>query len=41
MNNQEIIEISKEITKVLYFFVSFLAGMYVGYLFGFKDGSNH
>ncbi len=41
MTNQEIVELSKEITDVLYLFVCFSAGLYVGYLFGRKDGSDN
>jgi hypothetical protein len=40
MTNQDIVELSKEITNVLYLFVCFTAGLYVGYLFGMKDGND-
>jgi hypothetical protein len=37
MTNQEIIELSKIITNVLYIFLFFMSGVFVGYVFGRND----
>lgn len=40
MNNQEILETSTQIIRSLYLFVAFFGGVYIGYLFGRKDGDD-
>jgi hypothetical protein len=41
MNEPTLTETLKTISEALYFFLSFLGGVYIGYLFGFLDGSNN
>lgn len=40
MTNQDIIDLSMSISESLYFFTSFVAGLYVGYLFGKLHGDD-
>lgn len=40
MTNPDINEISMQIARSLYLFVSFFGGLYIGYLFGRKDGGD-
>lgn len=41
MNEPTLAETLKTISGALYFFLSFLGGVYIGYLFGFLDGGNN
>jgi hypothetical protein len=38
--NPELTEVTQQLARSLYLFVAFFAGIYIGYIFGFRDGSN-